>query len=224
MKMNKIIVVIGSGGKTSTVINIAKQNKDKNVFVTTTTHIYPILPPLSREVLIDPDSDELKSAVKKGGIVCAGKSCKEGKITKLDDNVLYDTISLAELTVIEADGSRQMPLKLHNSFEPVMPKKYDLCIVTVGLSALGKEVSQAVHRYELNPKWKRNPHHKVGIDDIIYCIEDCISASKAEKDKILVLINQGDNTELKKSGHLIKERLEYKTIVLSLKNGDLISL
>lgn len=222
--MNKVIVVIGSGGKTSSVINIAEQNKNKNVFITTTTHIYPIFPPLSREVLIDPNSDELKSAVKKGGIVCAGKSCKEGKITKLDDVVLYDTISAAELTVIEADGSRQMPLKLHNSLEPVMPKKYDLCIVIIGLSALGKEVSKAVHRYELNPKWKRNPHHKVGIDDIIYCIEDCVSASKAEKRKIHVILNQADDPQLKEVGHSIKERLEYETFVLSLKNGDDIPL
>lgn len=221
---NKVIAVIGAGGKTSVIEHIALENSHKKLLITTTTHIYPVLSPVSRRTLIDPEKEELFSALKEGGVVCAGKSGKEGKITSLDKDVLNETINQVDLALIEADGSRRLPLKLHNEYEPVMPEKYDLCIVVAGLGALGKEVCEAIHRYELNSEWKKNPSLKVGKDEIIYCIEDAVSCAEVDESKVLVILNQADTPEIRKVGEEICSSLRYKSVTVSLKNGDKLPL
>lgn len=52
--------------------------------------------------------------------------------------------------IIEADGSRQRPLKAPASHEPAIPEWVDLVVVTAGLSGLGKPLTNEwVHRPEL---------------------------------------------------------------------------
>lgn len=48
---------------------------------------------------------------------------------------------------VEADGSRGLPLKVHAEHEPVVPDGFRVVLVA-GLSALGRPVASAVHRFE----------------------------------------------------------------------------
>lgn len=56
---------------------------------------------------------------------------------------------LPSYVLIEADGSRQRPLKAHASWEPAVPKGAQKTILVMGASGFDQPVEQAVHRAEL---------------------------------------------------------------------------
>lgn len=71
-----LLAVIGAGGKTTAMEEIASAGAGRglSVLFTTTTHIYPLLPPKSRELLVDPEPEILLLALSRPGVVCAGNA------------------------------------------------------------------------------------------------------------------------------------------------------
>lgn len=56
---------------------------------------------------------------------------------------------LAGHVLVEADGSRRLPLKAHASHEPVVPTQTARCVLVVGASGFGRAVAEVAHRPEL---------------------------------------------------------------------------
>lgn len=56
---------------------------------------------------------------------------------------------LAGHVLVEADGSRRLPLKAHAAHEPVVPPESTLRVLVVGASGLGSPVRKTAHRPEL---------------------------------------------------------------------------
>ena len=56
---------------------------------------------------------------------------------------------LADRVIIEADGTKGLPLKVPNDHEPVIPAFADAVIAVAGLSALGCPLGEVCHRPEL---------------------------------------------------------------------------
>ncbi len=153
------ISVVGAGGKTSTIYRMA-QSLGKRVIVTTTTHIsvdqvnrYPF------HTTYNSDQD-LENITKnfQSGIVCvAGPSSDGHRMSSITGKKLD---SLKELVyhedgilLIEADGSKMLPLKAPAEYEPQIPDWCERVIVCVGMSGIGSELSdQTVHRAELFSK------------------------------------------------------------------------
>ena len=77
-----------------------------------------------------------------------GTPAAEGKLTTpaLPFSVLADA---ADYVIVEADGSKRLPLKAHASHEPAIPENTRKTVCVVGASGFGKPVEQAVHRPEL---------------------------------------------------------------------------
>lgn len=188
MKPSKCIAIIGSGGKTTAMLTLAKACQSQRVLVTTTTHIYPMTE--SRELLVNPETEQLQAALSRPGIVCAGIAAKEGKLSGLPEDLFSLVRGWADLTVCEADGSRQHPLKLHREGEPVIPAGCDLCLIVLGLSALGQPVSQAVHRWQLCPAWTEET--PVSAEVLLFCAREALRASCLPPENCLVLFNQAE--------------------------------
>ena len=53
------------------------------------------------------------------------------------------------MVLVEADGSKQLPLKYPNASEPVIPEHTDEIIVVCGLNAIGQRAEAVCHRLEL---------------------------------------------------------------------------
>ena len=53
---------------------------------------------------------------------------------------------LADHVLVEADGSRRLPLKAHASWEPVVPACSEACVLVVGARGLGQPIERVVHR------------------------------------------------------------------------------
>lgn len=192
----KCIAIIGAGGKTSALCALAHVFAEQHVLVTTSTHIFPLTPPDCRISLIDPTPDTLIAQLRLPGTVCAGQSATGGKLRALSPGLLAQATHTADIVLCEADGAHQLPLKLHRTDEPVLPPQTDLCLIVAGLSALGKRVREAVHRYALYPPWAANPSQTVGIDELLYCVRETVIACGLPTDRLRVLLNQADTPAL----------------------------
>lgn len=140
-----IICVVGSGGKTTLIKELAEQyrNENKTVFVTTTTHMF-----IEADTLLTDDADGIIQQLKKTGYAMAGIR-DDSKFTALSEETYAAVCAHADVVLVEADGSKSLPLKYPNATEPVIPENADEIIVVCGLNAIGQKAKDVCHRLEL---------------------------------------------------------------------------
>ncbi len=138
---------VGSGGKTGTIMKRADAYRAQGlrVLVTTSTQMG------AREgTIIGDDPAPVIKALQNGGYAMAGtKANREGKIAALSEETFRAVCAHADVVLVEADGSRQHPLKFPNENEPVIPAGTDEIVVICGLSAIGRPAKDVCHRLEL---------------------------------------------------------------------------
>ena len=140
-----IIALVGSGGKTTLLKKMAAdyRQQGKSVFVTTTTHMLA-----EPDTLLTDDAGEILGRLQENGYVMAG--IPEGeKIKALSRETFAAVCAKADVVLVEADGSKCLPLKYPNSAEPVIPEGVREIIVVCGLNALGQKAKDVCHRLEL---------------------------------------------------------------------------
>lgn len=150
------VALIGSGGKTSTLIRLA-ESFARGVVLTTTTHVDPH-PFLSvfRHYIVRTQEDyalamrELSSAC----VLLTGDSLDSIRYEAPREEILatlYRDVLAQRLTLlVEADGSRQLPLKAPKDSEPHIPSLCNQVILCVGMSGIGKPLTaETVHRPEI---------------------------------------------------------------------------
>lgn len=149
-----IIAVVGSGGKTTLIKKLAAQyrSEGKTVLVITTTHMC-----IEEDTLLTDDADTIIGALRETGYAMAGVPEGE-KIKALSRKTYEEVCSFADVVLVEADGSKRLPLKYPNDSEPVIPENADEIVVVCGLNAIGQKAKDVCHRIELVKKC-------LGIDD-----------------------------------------------------------
>lgn len=140
-----IVAVVGSGGKTTLIKNLAQKYRaeGKTVLVTTTTHMF-----IEEDTLLTDDAEVIIRALKETGYAMAGVPVGI-KIKALSSQTLEAVCAFADVVLVEADGSKHMPLKFPNATEPVIPPKVEEIIVVWGPHGLGKPAREVCHRLEL---------------------------------------------------------------------------
>ena len=140
-----IIAVVGSGGKTTLIKKLAEQYRaeGKTVLVTTTTHMF-----IEADTLLTDDADTILRALEESGYAMAGLPAGE-KIKALSPETFRTVCTHADVVLVEADGSRQLPLKYPKAAEPVITEKTEVIIVVCGLNAIGQKAKDVCHRLEL---------------------------------------------------------------------------
>ncbi|MBR2894650.1 MAG: putative selenium-dependent hydroxylase accessory protein YqeC [Oscillospiraceae bacterium] len=140
-----VISVVGSGGKTTLIQRMAQAYREQNkkVFVTTSTHMH-----IEPYTLVSDDADSIVQELERTGFVMAGLA--QGiKISPVSPETYENVCAHADIVLVEADGSRCLPLKFPNRTEPVIYPNTDEIIVVCGLHALGKPAREVCHRWEL---------------------------------------------------------------------------
>lgn len=140
-----IRAIVGAGGKTSLIKKMANEYREqgRKVFVTTSTHMY-----VENDTLVTEDVELILQDLESKGYVMAGAACGE-KIKALPLEVYEEVCKHADEVLVEADGSKHLPLKFPNDTEPVIYDNVEEIIVVCGLHGLGKQAKEAVHRVEL---------------------------------------------------------------------------
>lgn len=171
-----VIAFVGAGGKTSGLYALAGElaADGARVLVTTTTMIYdpareggrdldgvelllPLAPDADREAPSSPGSleralDRVRARAARGKVllVASNPLPAEGKLRGIDPELLEALAPAFDYLLVEADGSRGLPVKAPGPAEPVMPPCADLVVGCVGLDCLGKPIAAGtVHRHEL---------------------------------------------------------------------------
>ena len=151
------LALVGAGGKTTALFQIARQLKPP-VFVTSSTHLSKNQLNLADKhiILQNPEDMELIEAyLDSEEVVLVTGSLHEAERTSGVDAIslehIYSITKARSIPMlIEADGSRQQPLKAPADHEPAIPPFVDSVILVAGLSGLGKPLtSEWVHRPEL---------------------------------------------------------------------------
>lgn len=136
-----ITAIIGSGGKTTLMLTLAEElSRQGRVIVTTSTKIYP---PENCPVVFD--RQEAEEAFRKDAVVCLASPAERGKLASPRGG-FEALLTLADYVLVEADGSKGLPLKAHAAHEPVIPAVSDQVICVVGADGFGKPVAQVCHR------------------------------------------------------------------------------
>lgn len=141
-----IRAVVGAGGKTTFIKNEVKDflAKGRKVFVTTSTHMY-----IEEDTLLTDDAEEIIKELEQKRYVMAGQ--RQGvKIAPLSKETYEKVCKHADEVFIEADGSRQLPLKFPNEKEPVIYENVEEIVVIGGLHAIGQRAGDAIQRLELS--------------------------------------------------------------------------
>lgn len=191
-----ILSVVGAGGKTTSVFKIAGEQEEmgKRVLVTTTTHME--IP--GRETVLSGDADDIIPRLKPGRTVTAGLRDGE-KMKGLPKEVFQAASSFADVTIVEADGSKKMPVKARNETEPVIPEGTDQILIVAGMSALGRPIKDVCHRPERACKiLEKSSEDFLNYEDIMKLIrmEYVIMLRKQYPDaELLILLNQCDTKE-----------------------------
>ena len=139
-----IISLVGGGGKTTTMFYIGRYfaKKGKKVIITTTTHI------VKPKNYIEIDfAKELEQVEFKDEPVVIGKDAGE-KLSSLDIIEVQGLNKYADIVLVEADGAKRLPIKIPREWEPVIPDNTDICIVCMGVDAVGEKISEKCFRYE----------------------------------------------------------------------------
>ena len=140
-----VTALIGGGGKTTLLYALAEElRKTGSVLLCTSTHIR--IPP--QYPLVTGDDAAVRDALRRNRVVCAGMPADSGKLTA--PAIDFRTLThLADYVLVEADGSRGLPLKAHASYEPVIPSPANNVVLVVGADGFGKTVSSVCHRPSL---------------------------------------------------------------------------
>ena len=150
-KKAKVIAVVGSGGKTTYIKHKAQENvaTGNNVFVTTTTHMY-----VEEDTALTNEVDLLIQELESKGYLMTGVR-DGGKIKELPKEIYDRVCNHADIVLVEADGSKHLPIKFPAEHEPVIPENVDEIVVVCGLQAIGKPLAEVSHRAELVKKCLR---------------------------------------------------------------------
>lgn len=147
IKQGEVISVVGSGGKTSFIYNLANELKEGKVLISTTTKMF-----FPKENEIDyffclDENDEVN--IRKGRTFIAGKKVSENKISG-DVLGIKKYISDFDYILIESDGSKRKPLKGWNDTEPVILSETTKTIGIIPMHIIGEKISEEnIHRIEI---------------------------------------------------------------------------
>ncbi len=152
IKPPAVVSFFGAGGKT-TLINLLAAEMNAlglKTLITTTTRIAK---PLSMPFFCFPHLKTALEPLKKhyrnhSTAVLGAELLAEGKLSGVNPNLIEDLSQELGVTVlVEADGSRGLPLKGYADHEPALPASSEYIIAVAGADAIYKPLNQnSVHR------------------------------------------------------------------------------
>ncbi len=150
------LALTGSGGKTSALFQLAGE-WDGPVLLTTTTHLSVEQAQRASHHWMVKDPRELvereTDLLQPGSTLITSAEGADGRTPGASVEVLAALVEIADTyglpLLVEADGSRMLPLKVPAEHEPAVPVWADTVVVVAGLSALGRPLTaEWVHRPE----------------------------------------------------------------------------
>jgi probable selenium-dependent hydroxylase accessory protein YqeC len=143
-----VVSLVGGGGKTTLMFQLARElaAAGQSVLTTTTTKIFKPSPDQSPLVYVTGDLPDILEKLDAPGsrglhVTAAGSELQAGNKLVGYAPQQIDAVQKTgffQWIIVEADGARQRPLKAPAAHEPVIPQSSRWVIAVVGLDAIGK--------------------------------------------------------------------------------------
>ena len=163
-----VIAFTGGGGKTSLIFRLTDEltAAGKKVIVTTTTHMAA---EPGHPFVENGNIRKVRENLDKHGYTLAACVDKESrKLCSLPEDSLKSLREHCDVFLIEADGSKRLPLKVPESWEPVIPACTDIVVGVEGLDSLGKMIGETAHRAERTAEFLgKTPGDIIAAEDLI---------------------------------------------------------
>jgi molybdenum cofactor cytidylyltransferase len=155
VQKGEAVAFVGGGGKTTAMYRLGHElaNQGWRVIVTTTTMIRPPTLESGEDLVVADDHAQALGLTKKAlgqnhlVTLAAQHLPADNKLKGVPPDWIASLLPLADAVLIEADGSRGLPLKAPAAHEPVIPAETSLLVPIVGIDAVGLPLSEeTVHR------------------------------------------------------------------------------
>lgn len=222
-----VLAFTGGGGKTSSIYHLAAEGvkRGKTILIMTTTHM---LAPREHTVFLKDgklDFGQVGKKLSEDGVVIVGDKVSGKKMSFVGETVFRELLEMAELILVEADGSRHLPIKVPASYEPVIPSKIDEIISVCGLSCYERRASEVCFRLEEARKIRERYVENLQGDEewvirekeIMYLMREGFLAPLREREKgarVSLMLTQADTERLEKVGMDIFEDMGEKGVLL----------
>lgn len=156
-----VVAFAGAGGKSGAIVAVAGElvEAGMTVLVAPTTKMLvkeaERIGPLSTSEDAGELRAEVESALAKGApaVVAGSALISKNRVGGVDPAWISTLAPLADVVLIEADGSRQRPIKGTADHEPALPDTATLVVAVANITAFGAPVNEEhVHRPELFSK------------------------------------------------------------------------
>ena len=203
----RVISLVGGGGKSTLMYFLASTSakQGKRVLVTTTTNIFAPDPEFYAE-----NEARAKALWDQGKIAVIGTPIPgKGKLKEPDGQLLRSLMAQADITFIEADGSKHCPVKAPRDGEPVIIPECDTVLAVMGLSAIGKPLKEAAFRLpEVMRLLGVEEDHILDEEDAARLLSSSFGGRKAVGDReFCVVLNQCDDGPRRRAANLIAQYL-----------------
>lgn len=149
-----LVAFAGAGGKSGAIRMLAAElSRDgMKVLVAPTTKMMVTEVEDLGPLVTSKDLRELRAGVKDAFsgsevVVAGGRLISKGRVDGIDPDSFGSLTDLADVVLVEADGSRHRPLKGTADHEPALPDASTLVVAVGNIKALGRPVDEEnVHR------------------------------------------------------------------------------
>ncbi len=220
-----VVAFVGGGGKSSALFRLAREivTSGQRVIVTTTTHIS--LEQMRQEpvhIVVTGDQlprDALSRALDEHGRCLVISEVMAHNVRGISPELVDQLVAQASTLdiaaiLVEADGSRRLPVKAPAEHEPALPASTTLLVPVSGMDAIGARIDEAhVHRVE----WVRRLLQLAPDDDTArltphmaaQLLVDAQGGAKALpiRARLLPLLNKAEGVTQLASARLIAQQL-----------------
>ena len=193
LENSKVTAIIGGGGKSSLMATLGEEYRQngETAIMTTSTHIR--VP--KQDGYMGSNAEELRNLLAERRLLTVGMPTADGKFGP--SPLLEQLPALADRVIIEADGTKGLPLKVPNEREPVIPDFAETVVALAGLSALGRPLGKVCHRPELAmQQFGLEPERTVTPEVMAELLSSPLAQRKNVGDRrYIVLLNQMDTAQ-----------------------------
>jgi molybdenum cofactor cytidylyltransferase len=222
------IAFVGSGGKTTAIFRLARELPSP-IIVTATTHLHVDQVRLADIHLIAEKLDDIAGLEENlHGVILVTGSQNGDRVVGINDHILFRLHEISTShnlpLLIEADGSRQRPLKAPADHEPLLPKFIKTVVVVTALTGLGKSLSeQFVHRPDIFSRLGNlTLSDTISPESIVRVLSHPAGGLKniPAGARRISLLNQADTPELKAQAKGMAEQLlsSFQAVIIASLN------
>lgn len=201
----ELITIVGAGGKTSIMFNIAEKLAiiKKKVLVTTTTKIFK---PNKKNVKVYLGEAENLKCFNYNIIVAGSKIIEKSKIKGYSNSDIDNIFSkqIFDYILVEGDGARRKSIKAPRENEPIIPLNTNILIGVIGMDSYGKKIIED-NVFGLKEFLKitgKQKGEQIDINDIIKLITNPEGLFRYRSKKNILILNKVNKYNLNASNKI----------------------